>query len=329
MKALILAPFSHHALQELSKSLTISYESWTETRKLYDPHELAQRINDEDVRILVVEADFLFEEVFQEAEPLRLLGVCRNNLNHVDIEAATKHGVLVINTPGRNTQAVAEHTLGLMLALARRIPQAHRYVADGCWQQPVEPYISMRGVELYGKVLGIVGLGTIGRRVARLARAFGMQVLAYDPYVQGPMRGTAITHLEELLTKADFLSLHLPLTQETEGLIDAQRLSLMKPSAFVINTSEARIIEQTALAEALQEGRLAGAAMDVFDSHPISPQSPLLKLPNLILTPHIGGATDGTVERQSVMLMKDIQRFIRGVRPKNLVNTEVWQRRGR
>lgn len=329
MKALILAPFSEQALQELGNTLTILYESWTETRRLYDPHDLAQRINDERIEILVVEADFLFDEVFQEAKPLRLVGVCHSNLNHVDLQAATEGGVLVVNTPGRNVEAVAEHTLGLMLSLARRIPQANRYIFDGCWQEPVDPYISMRGVELYGKVLGIVGLGAIGKRVSRLARAFGMQVIAHDPYLQRPVPGAAIVSLEELLRKADFLTIHVPLNQETEGLIDTRRLSLMNPQAYVINTSEARIIDQKALVDALQGGRLAGAAMDVFDSHPLPPGSPLLTLPNVVLTPHIAGATDGTVERQSRMLIKDIQSFTQGKRPKNLVNGEAWGRRVR
>ncbi len=329
MKALVLAPFSSDDLQQLSRVTTLSYESWTETRKLYDPEELASRVNREDIGILVVEADFLFSEVFEKARPLKLVGVCRNALNHIDVESATEQGVLVVNTPSRNAQAVAEHALGLMFSLSRRIPQAHGYVATGLWQDPVEPYISMRGVELSGKTLGIVGLGAIGRRLARMARALGMRVVGYDPYVVKPPGRVAMVGLESLLRESDFVSIHAPLTPGTEGLIDAQKLSLMKPTAYLVNTSEAAIVDQEALVSALETERIGGAAMDVFETHPVSSESPLLKLSNVVLTPHLGGATDGTVARQSRMMLTDILRFLEGKRPRNLVNPQAWVRDGR
>ena len=205
--ALVLAPFSRDALEVLRGSLPVTYESWTETRRLHSPQELAHRINGECIGILVIEADFVFDQVFQQSRNLRLLGVCRNGLNHVDIDAATEHGVAVVNTPGRNAQGVAELTVGLMLSLARGISRLDGYVRNGGWDNPVEPYISMGGVELNGKTLGIVGLGTIGRSVARLARAFGMQVLACDPYLSPPgsrRAGVLLEPLEEVLRRADF-----------------------------------------------------------------------------------------------------------------------------
>ena len=170
-RALILAPFSHDRLDRLREVADVCYESWLDTRHIYDPEELAARLRDEGFDLLVIESDFAFEELFEGAPQLRFVGVCRNSTDHVDVEAATRYGVVVVNTPARNAQAVAEHAVGLMLALARRIPAADRYVRDRLWQNPAEPYISMRGLELSGRILGIVGLGAVGGRLAEIGIA--------------------------------------------------------------------------------------------------------------------------------------------------------------
>ncbi len=337
MNALVLAPFSQQALEALGQTLPITYESWTNTRKLYSPQELSQRINTENIGVLVVEADFVLEEVFREARPLKLLGVCRNSLDHIDLEAATEYGVAVVNTPGRNAHGVAELTIGLMLSMARDIPRLDGYVKAGRWESPVEPYISMRGVELQGKTLGIIGLGSIGRKVARLGRAFGMHVLAYDPYAGVPgkrVAGALLGTLEQVLSASDFLSVHVPNTPDTEGLLDRRCLGLMKAGSCIINTASYSVIEEAALVEYLKSGHIAGVALDVHRTHPIPPSSPLLKLENacpelsrrIILTPHIGGATDGTIERQSWIMVEEILRFLQGQRPRHLVNHRVWRR---
>ena len=333
--ALVLAPFSRDALDDLGRTLPVTYESWTDTRLLYAPEELSRRINADGVGFLVVEADFVFEEVFQQSRSLELLGVCRSSLDHVDVAAATDHGVAVVHTPGRNAQGVAELTIGLMLSLARGIPQLDSYVKDGRWESPVEPYISMRGVELQGKTLGILGLGSVGRRVAKLARAFGMNLVAFDPYAGSPGRrvaGAYLSTLEQVLTASDFLSVHTPNTPETEGMLGRERLGMMKTGSYIINTAAYPVIEEAALAEYLDSGHIAGAALDVHRTHPIHPSSPLLGRKNVILTPHIGGATESTVERQSRMMVEDIRRYLSGKRPRHLVNREVlgnlWWGRG-
>ncbi|MDD9994146.1 MAG: hypothetical protein OXS35_00150, partial [Dehalococcoidia bacterium] len=177
--ALILAPFSADALTRLSQRMEITYESWLETLKIHDPDELAERINALGATALIVETDFVFAETFEQVSTLRFVGVCRAALNHVDVDAATEHGVLVVNAPARNACAVAEHVLGLMIALARRIPEADRYIKEGCWRSPVEPYLSLRGIELGGRSLGIIGLGAIGRHLASIASAIGMNVIAW------------------------------------------------------------------------------------------------------------------------------------------------------
>lgn len=329
MRALVLAPFSDSALKELGTICPLRYESWTQTNQIYDPEELGQRIAREDFSILIVEADFLFEELFQQAKPLRFVGLCRNSLHHVDIDAATEHGIVVVNTPSRNAQAVAEHTIGMMLSLAKGIPNAHAYVKGGLWQEPTEPYVNMRGVELEGKSVGIIGLGFIGRKVAALCAAFGMKVIGFDPYTDASKLGVELLPLDDLLRQADFVTVHAAPTEETRGMIDKHRLGFLKPTAYLINTADASIIDYNALSTYLEQKRFAGAALDVFETHPLAPNSPLLRLNNVVFTPHIGGATDGTIVQQSRMILEDLKMFLRGERPLHLANPEVWGRHGR
>ena len=329
--ALVLAPFAEDALAALRGQLSVCYETWTETRRLYSPEELVVRLNEDGIAVLVVEADYLFDEVFRESPQLKFVGVCRSSLDHVDVRAATEHGVVVVNTPGRNAQAVAELAIGLMIALARGVPQLDGYVKGGRWTNPVEPYLCIRGAELSGKTLGIVGLGAVGRKVAALGRAFGMEVLAYDPYAGVPgtrKAGASLAELESLLERSDFVSLHAPGNSETEGLLDRERLSKLKKGAYVVNTAAHPIVDEEALADGLRSGQIAGAALDVHRTHPIHPNSPVMSLENVILTPHIGGATDGTVHRHSWAIVEELRRFLAGRRPRHIANPQVWGRRG-
>jgi phosphoglycerate dehydrogenase-like enzyme len=186
----------------------------------------------------------------------------------------------------------------------------------------------MRGLELAGKVVGIVGFGAIGSEVARRLRAFDMAVLVYDPYLgreEITKAGARQVELHALMKESDFITLHCPVSTETAGLIGAEEISLMKPAAYLINTAGWEIVDEAALFQALAERRIAGAAFDVYQTHPVSPDSQLLRLDNVLLTPHIGGATEGTVTRYSRMMVEDIIRFLDGKRPKNLVNAEAWQ----
>ena len=329
--ALILAPFSSDALEALREQISVTYESWTSTRKLLSPEELIQRINQEHLNVLIVEADFVFEEVFCGGPSLEFLGVCRNSVDHIDVDAATENGVCVVNSAGRNATAVAELTLGLMLCLARGIPASTRYVAEGDWEDPVEPYICMRGSELGGKTLGILGLGVIGRAVAKLSRAFGMKVVGYDPYLGSPglkVGGTPLESLETVLGTSDYVSVHTPDTAETQGLLNMDNMVHLKQGAYIINTASYGAIEEGALVEAIRSGQVAGAAMDVHRTHPLPPNSPLNGLKEVLLTPHIGGATDETIDRQSWMMVEDIQRYLRKLKPRRLVNPSVWRRSG-
>ncbi|MFQ6121547.1 MAG: NAD(P)-dependent oxidoreductase [Dehalococcoidales bacterium] len=327
-KALILAPFHPLALKRLKKRVDVIYESWMDTRRLLSPEELIERIQNNNLQIVVVEADFIFDEVFENTNKLRFIGICRASVNNVDLKAATKHGVLVVNTPARNAVSVAELTIGLMLSIARRIPEAHSLVQSGRWLDPVDPYVALRGVELAGKVAGIVGFGAIGSEVAKRLHAFDMNILVYDPYVN-PEKiaqvGGRRVGLDELMRKSDFVTIHCSTSPETTGLIGADEIGLMKPNAYLINTAGWEIVDERALHRALKHRRVAGAAFDTYETHPVSPKSLLLTLENVVLTPHIGGATDGTVARYSQMMVEDLERFIDGKQPKNLVNLEVWK----
>jgi phosphoglycerate dehydrogenase-like enzyme len=186
----------------------------------------------------------------------------------------------------------------------------------------------MRGVEISGRTLGIIGLGAIGKRVAEIGLALGMAVTAYDPYVDDGPPAVTMVELDELLATADFVTVHVPATAETEGLLDEGRLALMKPTAYLVNVSDASVVEQEPLVNALRDRRIAGAAFDVFESHPVSPQNPLLALDNVVLSPHLGGATVETIERHSEMIADDILSFLDGQKPKNLVNPEVLDSSG-
>ncbi|HUU62794.1 MAG TPA: 2-hydroxyacid dehydrogenase [Dehalococcoidia bacterium] len=329
MKALILAPYSPSVLERLSKSLEVIYESWMDTRRLVPADELIDRIQGQDIEIVIIEADFIFREVFERGRKLKLVGACRGNVTHVDIEAATERGVLVVNTPARNATAVAELTVGLMLALARDIPKAHQMVSSGGWVDPTACYSSFRGTELAGKTIGIVGFGSIGQQVVRRLSAFDASILVYDPYVNNEeieRVGASTLGLDELVAQSDFVTLHCPTIPETLGLINAQRIASMKPTAYLVNTAGSTVVDQGATVQALREGHIAGAAFDVYETWPVKPDNPLLKLDNVILTPHIGGSTDETIERHSLMIAEDIERFIKGERPRNLLNPQAWNR---
>ena len=329
--ALVLAPFDAAGLDRLrAAGLAVTYESWLDTGELHDPEVLGRRLAAESDGYVIVEADFVFEETMDLAPDLKLVGICRNALNHVDIEAATERGVLVVNTPGRNGAAVAELTVGLMLGLARRIPAADTWVHGRKWSDPSGGYAEFRGAEIQGKTVGVIGLGAIGRMVVERLSGFGAALVAADPYVDpkaAARLGVRLVPLDELLTVSDYVLVHVPAGESTYGLIDGRALGAMKRTAFLVNVSAAGVVDEAALAAALREGVIGGAALDVFDGHPLPESSPLLDLDNVILTPHIGGATRETVERQSAMITEDILRVEAGERPERLVNSEAWDRR--
>ncbi len=332
MRALILAPFAESQLARVRDVLDVTYESWLDTNRLQDLEELGARLAAEDVGVLIVEADFVFGEVFDAAPGLRLVGICRNALNQVDVEAATERGIAVVHAPGRNTNAVAEMTLGLMLSLLRRLPQAHGMVSGGGWRDPALGYRLFRGREIAGSTIGVIGFGQIGRAVARTCIALGANVLTYDPLVhETEMTSVGATNatLDDLAARSDIITLHVPAVDATQRMIDAAFLARMQPHAYLINTSAGSVIDTPALVAALESGRVAGAALDVFEGQPLPASSPLMSAPNLLLTPHIGGATAETVERHSRMMADEIERLIAGEPFQHCVNPDYALARAR
>src|SRR6266540_4170487 len=227
--------------------------------------------------------------VIDAAENLKVVARAGIGLDNVDVEAATRRGVMVVNAPQSNILSAAEHTIALLLAQARNIPQADQALKRGEWSRS-----RFQGVELAGKTIGVLGLGRVGAMVAHRAAAFGMRVIAYDPYVSRDrakeMGVELMPGLEAVLVQSDFLTVHLPRTPETEGLIGERELALMKDGARLVNTARGGIVDEDALAKALKDGRLGGAALDVFAVEPTT-ESPLFELENVVVTPHLGAST--------------------------------------
>ena len=248
--------------------------------------------------------------VLTNAPGLKVVSMHGVGCDHVDIAAAREFGIIVANTPGANDQAVADLTIGLIVAAARNIPQADEDLRQENWGR-------YSGSELWNKTLGLVGYGRIGRGVARRALGFDMQVLVYDPYIPPEalgLPGVTLTSFEEVLTQADFLSLHAVLTAETAKMIGAVQLEKMKPGAYLINTARGGLVDEDALYQALSAGKIAGAALDVFVNEPPK-GSPLLKLQNVVLTPHIGAHTKEAVERMGVLAARNVAQALRTGEP--------------
>ncbi|MBI4446951.1 MAG: phosphoglycerate dehydrogenase [Acidobacteria bacterium] len=283
MKVLVTDPLSPEGIQYLKEQaqLTTLYET-----KL-SPEELLKQVGDADA-LIVRSKTQVTRSVIEAAERLRVVGRAGAGVDNIDLDAATRRGVLVMNTPGGNSISVAEHTLALLLALARKIPAADASLRKGKWDKS-----SFQGMELQGKTLGILGLGKIGSVLAQRAASFEMRVVAYDPFVSEKYAadlGVELLPLDEVFKRSDFLSLHLPLNEKTQNLVNKTTLSKMKPGGFLLNTSRGGLICEDDLADALEQGRMAGAALDVFQNEPeIHPR--LLNSPKVVLTPHIAGST--------------------------------------
>ena len=250
---------------------------------------------------------------------LRVVGRAGVGVDNVDVETATRRGVVVLNAPGGNTVSTAEHAFSLLLSVARKIPQADASVREKNWDRK-----SFEGVELYNKTLGVIGMGRIGSELSRRAIAFGMRVIAYDPYLSAArarsLQVELIDELDDLLTTADFISLHTPLTPETRHIIDLARLQKMKRGVRIINCARGGLIDETALAKALQDRHVAAAALDVFEQEPLPNHSPLRFAPNLVLTPHLGASTAEAQESVGIEIAQSVRAALLEGTIRNAVN---------
>ena len=261
----------------------------------------------DDVVAIITGLEPVTGKVINSAPRLRVIVKHGIGVDNIDLDAAKEKGVIVANSPGTNREAVADLVFGLMLSLARKIPQSDRQVREGKWPK-------VFGQSVWGKTLGIIGLGVIGKSVAQRAKGFNMKVLAFDKYWDeefASANGIIRSEVDEILKESDFVTLHVPLMKETRNLIGEKQLSIMKPTAYLINAARGGVVDEDALYKALKEGRIAGAGIDVFSTEPPT-QSPLLGLQNVILTPHMGGFTDGALSMTSEFVSQVVVDALKG-----------------
>jgi D-3-phosphoglycerate dehydrogenase / 2-oxoglutarate reductase len=277
---------------------------------------LAAELADADALVVrsAVQAD---AKLLESAPNLRVIGRAGVGVDNIDTDAATHRGIVVMNTPGANAVAVAELTLGLMISLARAIPRANATMHQAKWEKK-----SLQGQELRGKTLGIVGLGRIGLEVARRARSFGMQLIGYDPFIAPVIareNDVTLVSIDDIFKQSDYLTLHVGLTTQTEGMINPTSIAIMKKGIRIINCARGELIVESALAEALKSGKVAGAALDVFHQEPLK-ESPFFDLDNVILSPHIAGATDEAQEAIGIQLAMQVRDYLKLGVVQNAVN---------
>lgn len=313
IKILVSDPLSDEGLKILKEVKEFHVDIKTELK----PEELKKVIKDYDA-LLVRSATKVTKDIIGAADRLKVIGRAGVGLDNVDLEAATQKGVIVMNTPAGNTISTAEHTMSMILALSRNIPQANASMKKGEWKRS-----KFMGVELYGKTLGIVGLGRIGSEVTRRALAFGMKVLAYDPFLSLEVAknlGVEVVELKDVFKRSDYITVHTPLTDETRHIISVKEFALMKKSVRIINCARGGIIDESALIGAIKEGKVAGAALDVFEKEPLSPENEFLKLDNVILTPHLGASTEEAQVNVAVEVAQIVRDALLGRGIRNAAN---------
>lgn len=330
MRILVTATLDDWGIETLGKYGKVSYEGFGEKKRLLAGRKLVRALQGFDV--FVTEVDQVQAKVLEQLDRLQVIACCRADPVNIDVAEATVRGIPVLHAPGRNAQAVADLTLALMLMALRHIPQATKLIRQQGGPQGMVKmavaFFELKGHELWGKTVGIVGLGAVGSEVARRLQGFDASLIVYDPYVSPHVverYGAQSVDLETLLRQADVVTLHAPLTEQTTGLLGRQEFALMKRTALFVNTARAELADEEALYQALKEGRIAGAALDVFSKEPPPPDHPLLQLPNVVATPHIGGNTHEIPTHQSHIVVSDLERLFQGQRPQHVVNPETLQ----
>ena len=318
-KVLVRGELTSSALDKLNKFASVH------SVPNADAAELVKEIKEYDALICHGPERYYTGELFQAAPNLKILARTSVGTDMVDVEAATRHGIMVTNTPGENSLSVAEQGILLILAVSRKLVECDKIVR-GC--EPFRQsniYNRLQGQEISGKKLGIVGFGAVGNQLARLGMAMGLEVSAYDPKINDDAiqaRGVTPLSLEDLLREVDYLALCCPLNKETRGMIDHERLALMKPGAYLINIARAGIVVTEDLVHVLKNRRIAGAALDVTDPEPPLETDPLLKMDNVIFSAHQGGNTKECWDRMCHTAVDNVLDFINGTRPRNLFNPE-------
>lgn len=313
------APLRGAGFAKLRELVDVVYDPWIEQTplRIYSAEQLAERISAESADVVVVESDSVAGPVFERG--LRVVASTRGDPNNVDIAGATAAGVPVLNTPGRNADAVAEMTVALLLATTRQLLPADADVRSGnIFRDGSIPYQRFRGWEVAGLTAGLVGLGAVGRATRWRLAGLGLRVIAHDPYNDDARHG-----LDELLDEADVVSMHAPVTEDTVGMIGAEQFAAMRDGVVFLNTARAQLHDTDALVGALRDGKVAAAGLDHFVGEWLPTDHPLVGMPNVVLTPHIGGATWNTEARQAQMVADDLEALLAGNAPAHIVNPEV------
>ena len=318
-KALVTAPFRGEGLEKLRRIADVVYDPWIEQQplRIYNADQLAERVQSEGANVVIVESDSVRGPVLDL--PLLAIGSCRGDPNNVDVTAATTRGIPVLRAPGRNADAVAELTAALLLAVNRGVVRADRDVREGeIYRDGTIPYQRFRAWQLAGRTAGLVGLGAVGRATRWRFEGLGLRVIAHDPYADDA------THtLDALLDEADVISMHAMVTPETQGMIGSEQFARMKDDAIYLNSARAALHDTDALVDALRSGTLGGAGLDHFEGEHLPTDHPLVSMPNVVLTPHIGGATYDTEANHSKLIADGLEQLLGGGKPDNLVNPEV------
>ena len=313
MKILISDPLSEEGVRILKEVK----EFEVEVRPELKPDELKAIIKDYEA-LIVRSATKVTKDIINSASKLKVIGRAGVGLDNVDLESATAKGIIVMNTPAGNTISTAEHTMSMLMCLARGIASADVSIKSGEWKRS-----RFMGVELYGKTLGVVGLGRIGKEVSKRALSFEMKVIAYDPFLSKEVAndlGIEVVELEELFKRSDFISVHTPLTEETRHLISDKEIALMKDGVRLINCARGGIIDEAALLKALDSGKIAGAALDVFEKEPPDFSSPLLKHKKVVLTPHLGASTEEAQVNVAIEVCQSVRDALLGAGIRNAAN---------
>ena len=318
-RALVTAPFRGEGLDTLRELADVVLDPWIDHTplRILDGPKLAVWLEQEKADILVVESDFVSGPVFDL--PLVAVGSCRGDPNNVDVAQATAAGIPVLRAPGRNADAVAELAVALLLAASRHVLPADRDVRTGAvFKDDTIPYQRYRAWQLAGRTAGLVGLGAVGRALRWRLEGLGMQVLAYDPYADD-----AGEPLDRVLSESDVISLHAAVTPETQGMIGAEQFAAMKDGVVFLNSAREQLHDRAALVACLQSGKVGAAGLDHFAGEHLDPSDPLVSMQNVVLTPHIGGATYDTEANHSRLIADDLQRLLNGEAPLHIVNPEV------